>query len=106
MEFSYCLSQVFLVEMGVNFGGGNGLVSEHLLHCTQVGAVAHKLGGEGVAETVRTYGLVYPRFLHRCLYKHKYVLPREFLATPRQKNIVLVAGFYFYFVALAGDVKS
>ena len=36
-------------DVGVDFGGGDGGVAEHLLHGAQVGAVVDQLGGEAVA---------------------------------------------------------
>ena len=41
------------VDVGVDFGGEDAFVAEHLLDGTQVGAVFDEVGGEGVAESVR-----------------------------------------------------
>ena len=40
------------VEVGVDFGGGDVLVAEELLHLTNVGAPLQKVGGEAVAQGV------------------------------------------------------
>ena len=38
------------VDVGVDFGGENGFVPQHLLHHAQVGTVLHKVCGKGVSE--------------------------------------------------------
>ena len=40
-------------DVGVNFGGEDAFVAQHLLHCAKIGTVLHKMGGKGVAEGVR-----------------------------------------------------
>ena len=45
---------VVSVEMGVDFGGGDAFVPQHLLHGTEVGAALHEVCGERVAEGVWT----------------------------------------------------
>ena len=54
------LGDIFLdivaVEVGVDFGGDDALVAEHLLNGTQIGATIDEVGGERVAEGVRTDG--------------------------------------------------
>lgn len=47
------LDEVFLVEVGVDLGGGDVGVAEEFLNHTQVGAAFEEVGGEGVAEEVR-----------------------------------------------------
>ena len=48
---------VVSVEMGVDFGGGDAFVAQHLLYGTEIGAALHEVRGERVAEGVRTDGL-------------------------------------------------
>jgi hypothetical protein len=45
--------ETLLVDVGVNLGGRNIGVAEHLLDHTEIGAVAQQVRGEGVAEQVR-----------------------------------------------------
>lgn len=42
------------VDMSVDFGCGNAFVAEHLLNCPQVGSALKQVGGERMAERVRT----------------------------------------------------
>lgn len=39
--------------MGVDLGGEDALVAEHLLDGAEVGSVLDEVGGEGVAESMR-----------------------------------------------------
>ena len=41
------------VDVGVDFGGEDALVTEHFLHDAQVGAVLDQVRGEGMPEGVR-----------------------------------------------------
>lgn len=41
VELGDVAADVVLVEVGVDFGGGDALVAEHLLHGAQVGAALH-----------------------------------------------------------------
>ena len=41
------------VDMCINFGGGDGFMSQHALDGPQVGAAFPQMGGKGVAERVR-----------------------------------------------------
>jgi len=38
--------EVIPVEMGVNFGRGDGSVAEHFLHSSQVGTALNEMGGK------------------------------------------------------------
>ena len=40
--------------MRVDLGGANRAVAEHLLDCAEIGPTIEKMGGEGMAEGVRT----------------------------------------------------
>ena len=43
------------VDVGVDLGGEDALVTEHLLYGAEVGPVLDEMGGERVAEGVRGY---------------------------------------------------
>lgn len=45
---------ILAVEVRVNFCGGDAFVTEHFLYGAKVGPTFHEVGGEGVAEGVRT----------------------------------------------------
>lgn len=55
-------SQHIPVDMGVDFSGRNRLVSQHTLDGAEVGTSFQQVGGEGMAEGVRTDILVMPAF--------------------------------------------
>lgn len=40
------------VDVGIDLGGEDGLVAEHLLDNAEIGAVLNEVGGKGVAESV------------------------------------------------------
>ena len=42
--------QLLLDQMGVNLGGGNICVSQHLLNGTQIRAIFQKMGRKGVTQ--------------------------------------------------------
>ena len=42
--------EVTAVYMGIDFGSGDGFVSQHVLDRTQIGAAFDEVGGEAVAE--------------------------------------------------------
>ena len=45
-------TQIGFVQMGIDFGSGDGFVSQHLLHGPEVGTPLHQMGGKGVPEGV------------------------------------------------------
>ena len=47
------VAQAGAVDVDVDFGGGDALVTEHLLNGTQVGAALEQVGRETVAQGVR-----------------------------------------------------
>ena len=47
-------SQHVPVDVCINFRSGDGLVSQHTLDGPQIGSAFQQVGGEGVAEGVRT----------------------------------------------------
>ena len=50
MMFKNVLHPLTGTDVGVDFGGEDAFVAEHLLHHAQVCAVFHQVGGKGVAE--------------------------------------------------------
>ena len=46
-------AQIISIEMGIDLGGGDGRMAEHLLHSAQIGATFDEMRGEGMAEAVR-----------------------------------------------------
>jgi hypothetical protein len=46
-------AEVFPVEVGIHFGGGNAGMAKHFLHGPQVGAAFHQVGGKGMPESMR-----------------------------------------------------
>ena len=67
--------------MGVNLGGEYVFVPQQLLHLADIGAALKKMGGEGVAESVRAYLLVDARTQGSLLYDGEYHHARESFAT-------------------------
>ena len=53
------LAQSLPVDMHIDFGGNDTFVAEHLLNGAQVCPALEQMGGKGVAQCVRAYGLVY-----------------------------------------------
>ena len=54
MEGNDGLTQVGFVQVGIDLCGGNGLVSQHLLDCTQISTALHQVSGKGVPKGMRT----------------------------------------------------
>ena len=95
MEVGDDLPQVIAVEVRVDFGGCDGLVAEHILHRTQVGAALNEVRGKGVPKRVRTHVFVDTRLNHCVFDNQKNHHPRELFATGVQKNVVVVAFLRF-----------
>ena len=47
------IAKALVEHMGIDLGGGDVGVAQHLLHGAQVGAMVQQMGGEGVAQHVR-----------------------------------------------------
>ena len=54
MAVCHFLSKERAVDMYVDFGGGDALMSEHFLYGAQIGAALEKMRGKGMTEGVRT----------------------------------------------------
>ena len=52
MEFFVDGAEAVLVDVGVDLGGGDVGMAEHILDDSEVGAVVEEVGGEAVAELV------------------------------------------------------
>ena len=70
MEQRNISSQIVLVQMRVNFGGGDAFMAEHLLHGAEVGTAFDEVRGEGVPERVRTHRFVDACRCHPLLHEH------------------------------------
>ena len=53
MKFFNHLLQIISVQMRVYLGGGNGLMTQHLLHGTQISPALDQMGGKRMSEGVR-----------------------------------------------------
>ncbi len=61
METDDGLSQVFTVQVGIDFGGDDRFVPQHLLYSPQIGTTFHQVGGKGVPEGMWTHRLFVSR---------------------------------------------
>ena len=78
MVFLNDLSEIVAVKMGINFGGGNGLMTQHFLYSPQIGSALNEVSSEGVPKGVRTHFFVQPCFIYQIFDVHKNHLPTEF----------------------------
>ena len=51
-------SEVFPVEMGIDFRGGDRFVAEHFLDSPEISSTFHEMGGKRVTEGMRTDGFL------------------------------------------------
>ena len=63
----YSVTKILVGKMGVDLGGGEAFVAQHLLYGTEVGTILYQFGGETMAQTVRrdiflNAGLLYRLF--------------------------------------------
>ena len=79
-------------EVGVDFGGGNAFVAQHLLHGAEVGSVFDQLGGEGVTQRVGTHMFLYTRLGDSLLEKHEDKVAREMAPATVEEDIFFLAG--------------
>ena len=93
METDDCITQKLTVEMGINFSGKNGLVSQHFLHSPQVRSAVYQMRGKGMAECMRTDVLFYAGRCCQVLDYRKYHNPAEPAATPVEEKNILVLPF-------------
>ena len=62
MEKVNRLFEVFRIQVGINLGGGDAFVAEHILYGFEVGATFHEVGGKGMAKGVRADVLLNAHF--------------------------------------------
>ena len=82
-------SQHIPVDMGVDFSGRNRLVSQHTLDGAEVGTSFQQVGGEGMAEGVRTDVFGDAGLLRQFLDEMEYHDARDIFAPACQEYIVL-----------------
>ena len=82
------LAQVFPVQMGVNFGGDDGCMSQHLLHGPQVGAAFNQVRGEGMPQGMRADVLLDVCDFYQFLYNGKNHYARQFCPAIIQEQMV------------------
>ena len=97
VEYEDALLPFSGVDVGVDFGGENALVSEHLLDGPQVGSVLDQMCGEGVAEGVGRYFLGDAGLFALAFDHQEYHLAAQFTAAPVQEKDVL--GLFGYVCA-------
>ena len=79
------------IEVGVNLGGRDGFVTEHVLYCAEVGTTLYQVRGKGMPESVGTNALVDARPGHGFLDQVENGYPAQFSAKPVQENNILIA---------------
>lgn len=79
------LSESAAVDVYIYFCGGDALVAEHLLNGAQVCPALEQMGGKGVAQCVRAYGLVYPGEFAKTFYNIENHHSRESTAAAIKK---------------------
>ena len=72
MAVCHFLSKARAVDMHVDFGGGDALMSEHFLYGAQIGAALEKMRGKGMTEGVRTDVFLYAALAAEFLYDVEY----------------------------------
>ena len=74
-------------------------MTEHLLYGPQVGAVLHQLGGETVAQRVRTHLLLDAGGSDGVTQHDEHHLAREVMPTAVQKDILILTGLHLQVAA-------
>ena len=80
-----------LVDMGVDLGGEDAFMSEHLLDDTEVRAVLDEMGRERMAESMRGYLLGYACEHGIMLHHVEYGYPAELRPSAVEKKDVIKA---------------
>jgi len=75
MVLDECGAQEFAVDVGVDFGGGDGFVAEHFLDGPEVGTAFDEMGGERVAEGMRGDGFFDAGFFSELFDEHEDINP-------------------------------
>ena len=87
------LAEDVVGDVGVDFGRADAGMTEHLLHCQKVGAAFEQVGGEAVAEGVRTDVFLDAVAFGQFFYDEKNHLPRQARTAFVEKNRVGEFGF-------------
>ena len=74
MVLDECGAEEFAVDVGVDFGGGDG-VAEHFLDGAEVGTAFDEMGGEGVAEGMGGNGFFDAGFFGELFDEHEDINP-------------------------------
>lgn len=91
MVEQYFLSETGGVDVGVDLGGGYGLVAEHGLDGTEIGTAFEQGGGEGVTEGVGRDGLPNAGFLHKIFdHEEDHDAGEGLLAAMADEDVVLI----------------
>ena len=75
MELNQSGAEEFAVDVGVDFGGGDGFVAEHFLDGAEVGTAFDEVGGEGVTESMGGDGFFDAGFFGELFDEHKDINP-------------------------------
>ena len=75
--------QVFPIQMGVYFGGGNAFVAQHFLYSSEIGAAFDEMGCKRMPQRMRADHFLYPGELCQLFDHHKNINP----AQPRSSAI-------------------
>ena len=92
------------VDMCIDFSGGDGFMSQHALDGPQIGAAFQQMGGEGVAERMRTDILGDAGFFCQLFYHVKHHDAGDIIAPSCQKYVILVSFLYFSQVAVCKPI--
>ena len=91
MVHQHGIPEVAPVNVSIYLGGGDRLMAEHLLHGPQVSSALDQVGGERVAEGMRTDLFALFRQPLQSFYYLEYHHPGESLPTPVKEEYVLVS---------------
>jgi len=97
-------SQHIPVDMGVDFSGRNRLVSQHTLDGAEVGTSFQQVGGEGMAEGVRTDIFGDAGFLCQLFNQVKNHDAGNAISPSGKKNVIFKSFLYFTKIAVEQPV--
>lgn len=95
MMFNDLTPQHIPVDMGINFGCCDGLVSQHTLYGTQVRASFQQVGSEGMTEGVRADIFGDTGFLRQLLYQVKNHDAGDTVSPAGKEYIIFKSLLYF-----------
>src|SRR6187401_1236469 len=94
MKLFQGLSEEFTIEMCINLGGCNILMTEHFLYRTKIGATFYQMRSKTVTECVRRNRFFYSCFFCKVFYNKKDHHPCKLASATIKKHNVLIAVFY------------